>query len=94
VNRVRTLARIARSALLAAAAACLVQARKELRSRVEVLGPVVAPLGRIRGRYRRQILLKSASRSDLHRLLAALRGRFAPPATVRLSIDVDPVEML
>jgi primosomal protein N' (replication factor Y) len=77
-----------------AAAASLVRIKKELRSRVEVLGPVVAPLGRIRGRYRRQILLKSAGRSDLHRLLAAFRVSINLPSVVRLAIDIDPVDML
>lgn len=76
------------------AAALLVGIKKELRSRVEILGPVIAPLGKIRGRYRRQILLKSAGRTDLHRLLAGFRGRIALPSVVRLSIDIDPVEML
>ena len=76
------------------AASSLRGIKKELRSRVEVLGPVVAPLGKVRGRYRRQILLKATSRTDLHRLLAALRGRLKLPAVVRLVIDVDPVDML
>ena len=76
------------------AAAALVRVKKELRSRVEILGPVVAPLGKIRGRYRRQILLKSVGRTDLHRLLAAFRGKHRLPAVVRLAIDVDPVDML
>jgi primosomal protein N' (replication factor Y) len=75
-------------------AALLLSLKKELRSRVEVLGPVVAPLGKIRGRYRRQILLKSTGRTDLHRLLAAFRGSVALPAVVRMAIDIDPVEML
>ena len=78
----------------AAAATFLMCIKKELRSRVEILGPVVAPLGKIRGRYRRQILLKSTGRTDLHRLLAAFRVRISLPSVVRLSIDVDPVEML
>jgi primosomal protein N' (replication factor Y) len=78
----------------AAAAATLHQLKKELRSRVEVLGPVVAPLGKIRGRYRRQILLKSAGRAELHRILAKFRERVALPSVVRLAIDVDPVDML
>ena len=75
-------------------AAALLAIRRELKCRVEVLGPVVAPLGKMRGRYRRQILLKSGGRAELHRLLAAVRGRFTLPPTVRLSIDVDPVDML
>jgi len=70
------------------------EVKRELKSRVEILGPVVPPLGKIRGRFRRQILLKSAGRTDLHRLLAAFRGGLKLPATVRLAIDVDPVDML
>jgi len=76
------------------ASSLLLRLKKELKSRVEVLGPVVAPLAKIRGRYRRQILLKSAGRTDLHRLLAAFRGSAVIPATVRIAIDVDPVDML
>ena len=76
------------------AAAALAGIKKKLRSRVEILGPVVAPLGKIRGRYRRQILLKSAGRMELHRLLASFRGEIKLPAVVRLVIDVDPVDML
>jgi primosomal protein N' (replication factor Y) len=78
----------------AAAAVALVAIKKELKSRVEILGPVVAPLGKIRGRFRRQILLKSVGRTDLHRLLAAFRGGFKLPSVVRLAIDIDPVDML
>jgi primosomal protein N' (replication factor Y) (superfamily II helicase) len=72
----------------------LQEIKKEIRCRVEILGPVVAPLGKVRGRYRRQILLKSAVRADLHRLLAAVRRKLSLPSNVRLTIDVDPVEML
>jgi primosomal protein N' (replication factor Y) len=55
---------------------------------------VVAPLAKIRGRFRWQLLLKSSGRTELHRLLAEFRGRFRPPAVVRFNIDVDPVDML
>jgi primosomal protein N' (replication factor Y) len=65
-----------------------------LRSRVEILGPAAPPLAKIRGRYRWQILLKSSGRTDLHRLLAAFKGSVKLPATVRLAIDIDPVDML
>ncbi len=75
--------------------------RLELRGRVEILGPAAAPLSKVRGRFRWQLLLKAAGRSDLHRLLAAFKGRLRAtgrspllPATVRLAIDVDPVELL
>jgi len=68
--------------------------KRELRSRVEVLGPVTSPMGKLRGRFRWQILLKSHARNDLHRLLARFRDAVALPAVVRLTIDIDPVEML
>ncbi|HEY6873346.1 MAG TPA: primosomal protein N' [Geobacteraceae bacterium] len=77
-----------------AVADLLRELKKELRVRVELLGPVAPPLGKIRGRFRRQILLKSAGRTDLHRLLAAFRGSVKLPTTVRMAIDVDPVDML
>ncbi len=77
-----------------AAAALLRTVRQELRSRVEILGPAAPPLAKIRGRYRWQVLLKSTGRTDLHRLLAAFKGSVKLPATVRLAIDIDPVDML
>jgi primosomal protein N' (replication factor Y) len=76
------------------AAAELVLIKKEQHLRVEILGPVAAPLGKIRGRVRVQILVKSVRRPDLHRLLKVFRARFKLPAVVRLSIDVDPVDMM
>jgi primosomal protein N' (replication factor Y) len=77
-----------------AAAALLRTIRQELRCRVEVLGPAAPPLAKVRGRYRWQILLKSTGRTDLHRLLAAFKGKVQLPAVVRLAIDVDPVDLL
>jgi primosomal protein N' (replication factor Y) (superfamily II helicase) len=59
-----------------------------------VLGPVTAPLGKVRGRFRWQILLKGRDRQELHRLMFHFRTGFNHPSTVRLVIDVDPVEML
>jgi len=86
---------------------------QELRSHggdVDVMGPVPAPLLRIRGSYRWQILLKSSSAAALNRLARiAGKGRFkqgvrgprssgqggrSSNAGVRLDIDIDPVSML
>lgn len=62
-------------------------------STVTVLGPAPAPLGKLRGEYRAQILLKSthraAMRSALDRVLAA-----RPELRRRVTVDVDPVTML
>ncbi|HKZ16092.1 MAG TPA: hypothetical protein VJ161_01320, partial [Geobacteraceae bacterium] len=63
-------------------------------TRTEVLGPAPALLAKVRGRYRRQILLKSPTRRELNRFLSSFRMEFRPPAVVRMTIDVDPVDML
>jgi primosomal protein N' (replication factor Y) len=77
-----------------AVSSLLRELKRELKSRVEILGPVTSPLGKIRGRFRWQLLLKGEHRTDLHRLLRLFRERFRPAATVRMAIDVDPVDML
>ncbi len=75
-------------------ATLLQRLKRELKSRVQILGPAVAPLGKVRGRYRWQLILKAVSRPDLHRLLGRFRRESKPAANVRLQIDVDPVDML
>lgn len=75
-------------------AAVLRSIKNRLGLRVEILGPAPAPLYRLRGRFRQQILLKDASRAALRRLLAAYRREQSLPATVRMAIDIDPVDLL
>lgn len=80
-----------------AAAEGLADAWQELAAdgTVEVLGPAPCPLSRLRGKWRRQILLKSSSRPALRHLLhhfKELRSRV--PAGVTATIDVDPIDML
>jgi primosomal protein N' (replication factor Y) len=62
---------------------------------VEVFAPVVAPLARRAGYERSQMLLRSAQRAELQRLLASLAHRIAasPQRRVRLAIDVDPAAL-
>jgi primosomal protein N' (replication factor Y) len=83
---------------LAQAVGFLTQAAAALpaHAKVGVLGPVPAPMERLAGRYRAQLLLQSASRSALQQLLAAAVPRFdrIPAARkVRWSVDVDPVDL-
>ncbi|MBX6423511.1 primosomal protein N' [Thermosulfurimonas sp. F29] len=62
----------------------------------EVLGPVPAPLYRLAGRYRWQVLLRSAKNSVLERALEVLyrqEKNLLPPG-VRLTLDRDPEELL
>lgn len=68
--------------------------KSELKVRVEILGPAQSPLYRLRNRFRRQILLKASNRTDLHRMITVWRQRAAIVSTVRISVDIDPVDMM
>ena len=72
----------------------LAHLKSELNVRVEILGPAPSPIYRLRNRFRRQILLKAVNRSNLHRLLTAWRQRATVASTVRISVDIDPVDMM
>ena len=74
-------------------AAELAQGARERASRFTVLGPAAAPLGRLRGQYRAQLLLKGPQRGEMRRaLLDTLEGR--GELKRRVVIDVDPLSML
>ncbi len=72
----------------------LTRLKSELKIRVEILGPAPSPMYRLRNRFRRQILLKAANRGDLHRLLSLWRQQTVIASTVRISVDIDPVDMM
>ncbi|HEX4347347.1 MAG TPA: primosomal protein N' [Vicinamibacterales bacterium] len=58
-----------------------------------VLGPAPAPLGRLRGEYRAQILIKGGNRTTMREtLVAALAAR--PDIARRTIVDVDPLSVL
>jgi primosomal protein N' (replication factor Y) len=61
-----------------------------------VLGPAPAPLARVRGRHRWQVLLRGADVRALRALArsASTRAPALRRAGVRLVIDVDPYSML
>ncbi|MEK7703496.1 MAG: primosomal protein N' [Myxococcota bacterium] len=59
---------------------------------MEVLGPAPAPLGRLKGWWRYQVLLKASRRSDLRAVL--LRQINARSQRVRVVTDIDPLNML
>jgi primosomal protein N' (replication factor Y) len=75
------------------AAAVVDRLRKEASPAFAVLGPAPAPLGRLRGEYRVQFLVKGKNRREMReRLLAALATR--PDVLRRTVVDVDPVSVL
>jgi len=60
---------------------------------VRILGPAPAPLGRLRGEYRTQVLLKGTNRKKMREaLVGAIASR--PDLERRVVVDVDPVSVL
>lgn len=64
------------------------------RERIEVLGPVPAPLAKVRGRFRWLILFKAGRRQVLHHAVRRIRQTAMLPANIRLDLDLDPVDIL
>ena len=60
----------------------------------DVLGPSPAPLARIRDRYRWQILVKEREDGAARKRLAELLTTTKFPRRVKVTVDVDPVDLL
>jgi primosomal protein N' (replication factor Y) len=77
-------------------ASALVQQLRSLghgQADFRVLGPAPAPLGKLRGEYRVQFLLKSTNRKRMREaLLGAIAKR--PDVARRTTVDVDPLSVL
>ncbi|MFD2234386.1 primosomal protein N' [Phaeospirillum tilakii] len=61
-----------------------------LRDGIDLLGPAPAPLALLRGRHRRRFLVKATRAVALQAWLRDWLGRAAPPAGIRVQVDVDP----
>jgi primosomal protein N' (replication factor Y) (superfamily II helicase) len=59
----------------------------------DVLGPAPAPIARIRGKHRFQLVLRAHEHAPLHRICRAL-AQVAVPAGVETVFDVDPVALV
>jgi primosomal protein N' (replication factor Y) len=59
----------------------------------EVLGPAPAPLSKLRGKHRWQLLLRARDHGPLHRLGRALLAGHGVTG-VELSVDIDPGALL
>ncbi|MCF8063594.1 MAG: primosomal protein N', partial [Deltaproteobacteria bacterium] len=71
--------------------------REQEDSGIQVLGPVEAPIARIKGKHRWQVLVKGARVERLHRFLdrvEAFSARLTRGVGVKVIVDVDPYQML
>jgi primosomal protein N' (replication factor Y) len=67
--------------------------RSDTAGELRVLGPAPPPLGRLRGEFRAQLLIKGTNRRRMRdTLLAALASR--PDLQRRVVVDVDPISVL
>ncbi len=60
----------------------------------QMLGPAPAPIHRIKNRYRRELLLKSADPEPVRTALRKVMPSMKPPRGIGIAVDVDPVSMV
>ena len=65
----------------------------DVRRELDILGPAPAPIGRLRGEYRAQFLVKGGNRKRMRELVvAAIAAK--PERQRRVVVDIDPVSVL
>ena len=76
-----------------ASAAAIGKALQQSGASLRISGPSPAPLERLQGRWRFQILIRAAERlAVLEALEAAVPDR--PPSGVQIAVDVDPQDLM
>jgi len=61
---------------------------------VQTLGPAEAPFYRLRGNYRRRLLVRADKKLDLQKIISAWMENIKIPSTIRVYIDIDPQSFL
>ena len=92
-NLVKIIVRARNDELASRVASELAEAIKLEDKDVKLAGPAPAPISRIRGYFRYNILLKDKDRLAMCALLKKVLGSFRKPHGVLVAVDVDPVSM-
>jgi len=58
------------------------------------LGPAEAPIYRLRGNYRRRLLVRADKKIDLQKVIAQWLTQVKVPSTIRIYTDIDPQSFL
>ena len=67
---------------------------QKIPKHVTLLGPAVPPMAKLRGRHRRQILLRSRAMKTLAKVLHPLLGKVPRQKNVRVTVDVDALNLM
>jgi primosomal protein N' (replication factor Y) len=57
---------------------------------IDILGPSEPPIGRLRGLFRRRILVQAEPSVNLSKYMAVWRKKIRVPSRYKLHIDIDP----
>jgi len=75
----------------------ILETQYDYKKDIDILGPVEAPVAKIKGKYRHQILIKSKRPGYLNLLLKevdGITGKILSSTGVSLIIDIDPYQMM
>ncbi|MEM6780951.1 MAG: primosomal protein N' [Pseudomonadota bacterium] len=61
---------------------------------INTLGPAEAPIYRLRGKYRRRLLVRADKNIDIQKAIAHWLGQIKTPSTIRVQVDIDPQSFL
>lgn len=73
---------------------CLMVEKFGISERLEVLGPSPCVIERLNSQYRFQILIKNKMGEKGHRFVSSFLNKITMPKDIRLTIDVDPLDIL
>jgi len=57
---------------------------------IEILGPSEPPIGRLRGLFRRRILIQGTDTVDVSKYMRVWRQKLKIPNKYKLQVDIDP----
>ena len=73
---------------------CTLVEKFGISERIEVLGPSPCVIERLNGQYRFQILIKNKMSRKGHQFISNFLNKIIMPKDIKLSIDVDPLDIL
>jgi primosomal protein N' (replication factor Y) len=79
---------------LVAEAAIELGKRAPRGAQIETLGPAEAPFYRLRGNYRRRLLVRADKGVDIQKAIDGWLAQVKVPSTVRVVADIDPQSFL